>query len=109
MCQAQKADHNLNIRNPKLTKEPFVLQGIIRCGLTNQLCVCEIKKRKYIYIFSYKADGSRCYVPEQNILTDIEAILNRIKLPENVVEELKEELKKPKLMNDSIVVKRLSG
>lgn len=84
------------MKNPKLTKNPFLLRGLIRCGLTNQMCVCEIKKQKYIYIFCYHADGSRYYVPEQNILRDIEAILNRIHLPDNVVFELKEELKKAK-------------
>jgi len=35
-------------------------------------------------------------VPEQNILNDLASILNRIHLPENIVAELKEELKKAK-------------
>lgn len=96
LCQKKKAEHNLNMKNPKLTKNPFLLRGLIRCGLTNQMCVCEIKKQKYIYIFCHHADGSRYYVPEQNVLRDIEAILNRIHLPDNVAFELKEELKKAK-------------
>lgn len=96
LCQERKAEHNLNVHHPKVTENPFLLRGLVRCGLTNQMCICEIKKKKYIYIFCYHADGSRYYVSEQNVLKDIEAILNRIHLPDNVVFELKEELKKAK-------------
>lgn len=96
LCQERKAEHNLNVHHPKVTENPFLLRGLVRCGLTNQMCICEIKKKKYIYIFCYHADGSRYYVSEQNVLRDIEAILNRIHLPDNVVFELKEELKKAK-------------
>ena len=96
LCQEKKAEHNFNVRSPKMTKDPFILRGLIRCGLTNQMCVCEIKKKKYTYIFCYHADGSRCYVSEQKVLNDIETVLHRIRLPENIVEELKEELKKVK-------------
>ncbi len=60
------------------------------------MCICEIKKNRYIYIFCYHADGSRQYVSEQNILNDLASILNRIHLPDNIVAELKEELKKAK-------------
>lgn len=96
LCQEKKAEHNLNVHNPKITEKPFILRGLIRCGLTNQMCICEIKKNRYIYIFCYHADGSRQYVPEQNILNDLASILNRIHLPDNIVAELKEELKKAK-------------
>lgn len=96
LCQEKKAEHNQNVHHPKITENPFLLRGLIRCGLTNQMCICEIKKKKYIYIFCYHADGSRYYVSEKNVLKDIEAILNRIHLPDNVVFELKEELKKAK-------------
>lgn len=96
LCQEKKAEHNLNVHNPRVTQKPFLLRGLVRCGVTNQMCVCEIKKRKYIYIFCYHADGSRYYVSEQNVLRDIEGILNRIHLPDNIVFELKEELKKAK-------------
>lgn len=98
LCQQLKAEHNCNVHNPKVSDEPFVLRGLIRCGLTNQMCVCEMKKGKYIYIFSYNADGTRYYMQEQKILDEIEAILNRIKLPEAAIKELQEELKKAKSM-----------
>lgn len=96
LCQEKKAEHNLNVHHPKVTEKPFLLRGLIRCGLTNQMCICDIKKNRYPYVFCYHADGSRQYVPEQNILNDLTAILNRIHLPCNIVEELKEELKKAK-------------
>ncbi len=96
LCQERKAEHNSNISSPNVTKEPFVLQGIIRCGITNKLCVCEVKRKKYSYIFSYNINGERLYAHEETILKELETILNRIKLPANVVEELKEELKKAK-------------
>lgn len=96
LCQEKKAEHNLNVHHPKVTERPFLLRGLIRCGLTNQMCICDIKKNRYPYVFCYHADGSRQYVPEQNILNDLTAILNRIHLPCNIVEELKEELKKAK-------------
>ncbi len=42
LCQQLKAEHNCNVHNPKVSDEPFVLRGLIRCGLTNQMCVCEM-------------------------------------------------------------------
>lgn len=96
LCQERKAEHNSNVGSPNLTKEPFVLQGIIRCGITNKLCVCEVKRKKYSYIFSYNIKGERLYAHEETILKELETILNRIKLPASVIEELKEELKKAK-------------
>lgn len=96
LCQEKKAEHNLNIHNPKITDKPFLLRGLIRCGLTNQMCICDLKRNRYSYVFCYHTDGSRQYIPEQNILNDLTAILNRIHLPDNIINELKEELKNAK-------------
>lgn len=96
LCQEKKAERNNNISTSLESKETFVLKGLIRCGLTGKLCVNEIKKRQYIYIYSYHPDGTRCYIPEQTVINDIASVLCRIRLPKNVAEALREELKKAK-------------
>ena len=64
LCQEKKAERNNNISTSRESKETFILRGLIRCGLTGKLCINEIKKRQYIYIYSYHQDGTRCYLPE---------------------------------------------
>lgn len=96
LCQERKAENNSNICNPRVGEEPVLLRGLIRCGITHQMCICEQKHKRYFYVFCYNADGTRYYVKEQQVLDEIKAILNRIRLPDDVINELQEELKKAK-------------
>lgn len=79
------------------TAKPFVLKGLLKC----QHCGCgyspELKKEKYVYMRPTKSKGncSYCYhLSEEKILTQIEDVLKRMKIPDNILVELNTELKK---------------
>lgn len=94
LCQYQKA---LKVGNlSKHTEKPFIFRGLIRCGITNKQCVCELKKKIFSYVVCWKDDKTRLYIREEELIRHIGSILNRIRLPNDVVIELQKELKSSK-------------
>ena len=89
-CQEQKA---IRAASGVRFKEPFLLQGMITCEITGKHCVCELKKEKISYVVCWRNDRTRIYLREEELIKRIRSILNRIKLPNNVVIELQKELK----------------
>ncbi|MBN8827132.1 MAG: recombinase family protein [Sphingobacteriia bacterium] len=80
----------------KRTEKSFILKGLLKC----QHCGCsyspEIKKDKYVYMRPTKSKGdcSYCYhLNENKILSQIEEVLKGMKIPENILANLNEELK----------------
>ncbi len=96
LCQEKKAEHNYNLRYSYVKEEPHLLRGLIRCGITNKACSYEIKKKTYIYLFCFNKDNKRIYTSEDAILKELKCIIDRIKLPDEIIRELQEELKKAK-------------
>lgn len=96
LCQEKKAEHNFNLRYSYVKEEPHLLRGLIRCGITNKACSYEIKKKTYIYLFCFNKDNKRIYTSEDAILKELKCIIDRIKLPDEIIKELQEELKKAK-------------
>lgn len=81
----------------KRTEKPFILKGLLKC----QHCGCsyspEIKKGKYIYMRPTKSHGECAYchhLNEEKILSQIEEVLKGMSIPEKVLKELNDELKK---------------
>jgi site-specific DNA recombinase len=81
----------------KRTEKPFVLKGLLKC----QHCGCsyspEIKKGKYVYMRPTKSQGdcSYCYhLSEKKILSQIEDVLKGMRVPDNILADLNDELKK---------------
>ncbi len=81
----------------KRTETPFILKGLLKC----QHCGCsyspELKKGKYVYMRPTKSKGecSYCYhLNENQILSQIEEVLKGIKIPQNILLEINDELKK---------------
>ena len=94
LCQHQKA-----LRAGAFSKHaerPFILRGLIRCGITSRTCLCELKKGKFSYVVCWMGNKTRNYIREDDIIKHIRSILNRIKLPNNVIIELQKELKSSK-------------
>lgn len=75
---------------------PFLYRGLITCLNSGKTCAQEIKKKKFYYLVCYKADGTRLYVPENDITEQISYILHGICLPEDMIEACKEHLKSSK-------------
>ncbi len=81
----------------KRTEKPFILKGFLKC----QHCHCsyspELKKSKYVYMRPTKSKGecSYCYhLSEKKILSQIEEVLKGMKIPEHILVDLNDELRK---------------
>ena len=93
-CQEQKAIRAGDIG--KYSPKPMIFKGIVRCGITNRTCPTELKKKRFPYVVCWKQDKTRIYVREGELVKHICSVLNRIKLPNNVLNELQKELKSSK-------------
>lgn len=93
-CQEQKAIRAGEIG--KYSPKPMIFKGIVRCGITNRTCPTELKKKRFPYVVCWKQDKTRIYVREGELVKHICSVLNRIKLPNNVLNELQKELKSSK-------------
>ena len=71
---------------------PFLYRGLITCMNSGKTCPNEIKKKKFYYLVCYKQDGTRLYIPEQDITDQIEYILGGIHIPEQALRDLKTHL-----------------
>ena len=94
LCQEQKALRAGNVG--KYSQKPVVFKGMVRCGITGRTCPCEFKKGKFSYIVCWMNNKTRSYIREEYIIKQISSILNRIRLPNNVIIELQKELKSSK-------------
>lgn len=93
-CQEQKKIRAGNLA--KYSPKPMIFKGIVRCGISNRTCPTELKKERFHYVVCWKSDNTRIYVREEELIKHISSILNRIKLPNEVVIELQKELKSSK-------------
>ncbi len=94
LCQEQKALRAGDVG--KYSQKPVVFKGMVRCGITGRTCPCELKKQRLAYVVCWTREKTRIYVREEDIIKHIRHILNRIKLPNNVIIELQKELKSSK-------------
>lgn len=75
---------------------PFLYRGLITCLNSGKTCLQEIKKQKFYYLVCFKPDGTRLYVPEKDITSQISYILHGIYIPQDMIEAFKEHLKNSK-------------
>lgn len=87
--------NNHNGAELKYSQKPFVLRGLITCGRTGRVCPCEdqLRRKYYSWVVCYTKTGQRRYIPEQDALSAIETVLNRIKIPDSLINPLYEEIK----------------
>ncbi len=105
-CQEQKAKRS---GKPfEYSSMPFVFRNLITCGITNRQCPNDLKKKKYSYVVCYTKDNGRMYISEDHISKQISAILNRIKLPDNIIIELQHELKQSKVAERKYCTQEIS-
>lgn len=75
---------------------PFLYRGIFTCINSGKTCPNEIKKKKFYYLVCYKEDGTRLYIPEEDITEQINYILDGIYIPDDMLQMLKEHLQNSK-------------
>ncbi len=94
-CQSVRKGKR-NVKSKRSEKQ-FILKGLLKC----QHCQCsyspEIKKGKYIYMRPTKSKGNceYCYhINENKILSQIEKLIAKLYIPNNILLEIDEELNK---------------
>lgn len=79
------------------SKKPFIFRGLIRCAHCGCQVSSDIKKGRYIYLFCTKAKGKHlCQasrIREGKALAVVEDVLNRIRVSEPMIEQIKVRLK----------------
>jgi site-specific DNA recombinase len=87
----------------------FIFKGLLRNKETGRILSGDIKKSKYIYYYSpkYKDSPASQVVKEEVVLKQIEKIFNKITIPKEVLEQIKDRLKQTheskKVFHDDMV------
>lgn len=94
--KVKKVAESWNRQNFKRTNNPYIFRGLIKCSDCGCAISPYIKKGKYIYYRCTNYHG-KCQnvfnVKEESLVEQIAKVFNRIKLPEEAVEKLKNELR----------------
>ncbi len=94
--KVKKVAESWNRQNFKRTNNPYIFRGLIKCSDCGCTISPYIKKGKYIYYRCTNYHG-KCQnvfnIKEEKIIKQIAKVFNRIKLPEEAVEKLKNELR----------------
>lgn len=53
-------------------------------------CPCELKKKKFRYVVSYKENGVRVYTPERIIGNQMLSILDQITVPDKMITDFQD-------------------
>ena len=75
---------------------PFLYRGIFTDYYRQIICPCELKKQKFFYVVCYKENGTRLYIPEKEIDNQIISILNRIAIPDEMINHFRQHIKDAK-------------
>ena len=96
-CEQRRKDYH---KQPyKYAAQPFVLRGLIKCGLTGRVISTEKKRKKngqeYVYLAASNPDDpkKRKYVLESAILDQVKNVLNRLEFPEDTLDVVLTSLK----------------
>lgn len=81
----------------KRTEKPFILKGLLKCKHCDCSYSPELKKEKYVYMRPTKSKGECAYcfhLSEEKILIQIENVLKGMHIPEKILTQINEELRK---------------
>lgn len=95
-AKCQQVRLNANKKPFKYAAKPFLFRGLLRC----QECDCSftsyMKKERYIYLRpTHRKPECTCIAMREEVaLSQVEAVFKAIRIPETLVAEIKEHLKK---------------
>lgn len=80
----------------KYKSKPFVLRGLIKCAYCGCMITADMKKGKYIYLAcnQYKGKCGAIRIRDHIVLDQIKDILEKLRMPAEVMEDIKEQLQK---------------
>lgn len=94
-CQAVREGYK---KKPfRYAQKPFAFRGLITCACCNSVYTTEQKKGKYNYLFCTKNKDKDCPAPrvrEEDLFEQVETLLDKISVPEDVLQIAKEHLVK---------------
>ena len=78
------------------TKYPFILRGLLQCSASGRMVSCDIKKGKHIYLISRDPSNpdKKIWTNEKIVMGQIRDVFKSIHIPEAILAEIKEQLKK---------------
>ncbi len=78
------------------TKYPFILRGLLTCAVSGRKVACDIKKGKYVYLISRDpaSPQHKIWTKEDIVLDQIRDVFKSIQIPEAVLAEIINSLKK---------------
>lgn len=78
------------------TKHPFILRSLLKCAVSGRQVYCDIKKGKYVYLISYDPANpeKKIWTNEKVVLEQIRAVFKSIQIPEGLLAEITDHLKK---------------
>jgi len=78
------------------TKYPFILRGLLKCSVSGRMVSCDIKKAKHIYLISRDPanPNNKIWTNEKLVLEQIRDVFESIQIPESVLAEITEQLRK---------------
>lgn len=79
----------------RYSEKPFVFRGLVTCAVSGRTVTSDVKKGKHVYLICRDpADPSKkIYVPENEVLAQIEAVFRSIQVPEKLLVALLDHMK----------------
>ena len=79
----------------RYSEKPFVFRGLLTCAISGRVVTSDIKKGKHVYLICRDpADQTRkLFVPEDEVLEQVAAVLKSIQVPKKVLGALLEHLR----------------
>lgn len=76
------------------SKKDFIFKGLIKCGVSDRLVSCDIKKGKYVYLICRdpKNPDKKLFVKEGVILDQIKEVFKSLQVPEDLLKLLQKHL-----------------
>ena len=74
----------------RYSEKPFVFRGLVTCAASGRTVTCDVKKGKHVYLICRDpADPTRkLFVPENEVLAQVEAVFRSIQVPERLLDAL---------------------
>jgi len=81
-------------QNFRQVKNDFIFKGLIRCENSDRIVSCDLKKKKYVYLICRDKNNpeKKIFVKEEIILNQIKEVFRSIKIPNELLENIKTHL-----------------
>ena len=93
-CQqitAERSAKNNRVQSVSTMKsgKDFIFKGLVRCGVTGKLAVCDQKERgTYLIAYNPENPNKKIWINENTLLEEVESIFKSMKLPVDMVQRV---------------------